>query len=205
MTKKEQILRYLQSIYPDSATNGDIREALGFTHHQDVFYSTRDLREAGIISAKQIGREWHFKAKGDKPLSDKPKMKMATAQTTGELSPKQFEMLAQQKFAVELNTPLLPGKIEGVNKEWDMLSPDSQVVGDAKYYTMVRGKGNPAAKHSTISEHVWLLEKTRARIKFLVFGNQREVPETWLRKYEDLVSDVQFYFLDDEGKITRLK
>jgi hypothetical protein len=35
----------------------------------------------------------------------------------------------------------------------------------------------PAAKFSIVAEHIWLLEKSGASTKFLVFGNQREVPE----------------------------
>ena len=63
MTKKERILRYLKKVYPRSATNVDIKRDLGFKNHQDVFYPTRDLKDAGIISARRVGKEWYFKAK----------------------------------------------------------------------------------------------------------------------------------------------
>ena len=55
-----------------------------------------------------------------------------------------------------------------------------------------------------IAEHVWLLEKTNAKRKFLVFGNDRRVPERWLEKYGNLVSDVSFYFLSDDGQLEAL-
>ena len=57
-----------------------------------------------------------------------------------------------------------------------MLSPDILVVGDAKYYTMVRGERLHPAMFATITEHVWLLDKSEVATKFLVFGNQREIP-----------------------------
>ena len=94
---------------------------------------------------------------------------------------------------------------DNVAKVWDMVSADGNIVGDAKYYTLVRGSALPPAKFATIAEHVWLLEKTNARIKFLVFGNQIEVPQLWLEKYGNLVSYIRFYFMDVDGKITRLK
>ena len=62
---------------------------------------------------------------------------------------------------------------------------------------MVKGKSLPSAKFSNISETVWLLEKTLSETQFIVFGNDSRVPEKWLKRYERLVNDVTFYFLDN--------
>ena len=56
-----------------------------------------------------------------------------------------------------------------------------------------------------IAGHVFLLEQTQAAVRFLIFGNQREVPELWLRKYGRLPRSVDFYFLDDQGQLVQLK
>ena len=85
-----------------------------------------------------------------------------------------------------------------------MVSPDHQIVGDAKYYTLVQRKRLPPAKFATIAEHIWLLEKTGAPTAFLVFGNQREVPVQWLERYGHLANGVDFYFLTDEGEFEQL-
>ncbi len=100
---------------------------------------------------------------------------------------------------------LAPGKSPGVNKVFDMTSSDGKVVGDAKYFTMVEGERLPPAKFSVIAEYVWLLEKCDAEKKFLVFGNDRRVPEKWLERYGSLVSDVAFFFLSDDGQLEVLK
>ncbi|MFQ5910649.1 MAG: hypothetical protein ACE5IJ_08025 [Thermoplasmata archaeon] len=63
-----------------------------------------------------------------------------------------------------------------VPKVLDMVSRDHSVVGDAKYFSMVRRRYLHSAKLSVVAEHVWLLEKTGARLKFLVFGNNPRVP-----------------------------
>jgi hypothetical protein len=70
-----------------------------------------------------------------------------------------------------------------------------------KYFTLVGGHRLPPAKFSVISEHVWLLEETAANHKFLVFGNDLEVPVRWLARYGALLSRVRFFFLDDDGEI----
>ena len=89
-------------------------------------------------------------------------------------------------------------------KLWDLVSEDGSIVGDAKYYDLVRGVADPPAKFSVIAEHVWLLEKTGAQRKFLVFGNDRRVPEEWLRRYGHLASAVEFFFIDHTGIAARL-
>jgi len=115
-----------------------------------------------------------------------------------------FESLARKVFSQYYGTPLKPGSLPGIPKKWDLLSEDGTIVGDAKYYTLVGGSSLPPAKFSTIAEHVWLLEKTSAQTKFLVFGNQVEVPQHWLARYGKLVSGINFFFLDFEGNITPL-
>jgi hypothetical protein len=91
-----------------------------------------------------------------------------------------------------------------VRKQFLFVSPDHQIVGDAKYYTPGRGDALPSAKFATIAEHVWLLEKTGAPTTFLVFGNYREVPAMWLARYGNLVTGVAFYFLADDGRLELL-
>jgi len=84
-------------------------------------------------------------------------------------------------------------------KRFDMVSPVGDIVGDAKYFTLVCGHRLPPAKFSVIAEHVWLLGKTGAATAFLVFGNDRQVPLLWLKRYGVLVSRVDFYFLTDDS------
>jgi len=48
---------------------------------------------------------------------------------------------------------------------------------------MVKGEKEPPAKISNISEYVYFLEKTKAKVKFLAFGNDKKVPLLWLKKY----------------------
>ena len=82
----------------------------------------------------------------------------------------EFENFARRVMSEHFGTQLRKGRVSGIPKEFDMVSADCKIVGDAKYFTMVRGVFIPPAKFSVIAEHVWLLEKTTATHKFLVFG-----------------------------------
>ena len=211
-TNRDRVLEYLRSIAPESATNSQIREATGIEPHQQIFQLTRELMEAGLIQGVQGMRanknEWAFRiddSSAARPVSSaRASLRQKPARAGGELTPRSFEQLAHSVMSMHLGVPLTAGEVTGVPKKFDMISPDGDTVGDAKYFTLVRGERLPPAKFSNISEHVWLLEKTGASIKFLVFGNDRRVPLLWLERYGNLVADVDFYFLTDEGELEQL-
>ncbi|AKB85516.1 hypothetical protein [Methanococcoides methylutens] len=97
-------------------------------------------------------------------------------------------------YSKELVTDQFPG----IPTSIAMVSHDKEIVGYAQYITMDNDKTLPTTKFSIIAEHVWLLEKAAALHKFLVFGNDRRVPEEWLKKYGHLVYDVKFFFYSPE-------
>lgn len=207
-TNKERILDYLWSISPDHATNGQIREKTGISSHQQVYMLTRELMGARLIRGEQRGREWVFWA--DESLAtqlaslEQVQMREVLAQAEAQLSPRAFENLARSVMGDHFGVPLKPGQVSGVPKEFDLVSPDGSIVGDAKCFTLVRGQRLPPAKFTVIAEHVWLLEKTGAPTTFLVFGNDRQLPSLWLERYGHMVGDVAFYFLTDEGELELL-
>jgi hypothetical protein len=203
-TNKERILDYLWTIAPEVATNSQIRAATGISSHQQVYLLTQELMRT-YIRGEQRGSEWIFWA--DESLAaqftspGRASPGEIAAQASGRFTPGAFQALAQQKMSQYFGVSLKPGAVPGVPKRFDLISPDGKIVGDAKYFTLVRGERLPPAKFSVIAEHVWLLEKTGAPTKFLVFGNDRAVPESWLKRYGNLVSDTAFYFLADDGTL----
>ena len=122
-----------------------------------------------------------------------------------DITPSQFEEIARSIMSNHFSKELFPQKIENVLKLFDLVSSDRTIVGDAKYLTMVRGVAIPPAKFATIAEYVWLLEKTSAKKKFLVFGKDKRVPIEWLKRYGNLVSDVDFYFIDSNKKLEKIE
>ncbi len=89
----------------------------------------------------------------------------------------------------------------GVTHSFDLVSADAGVVGDAKWFKDLQPI--PAAKLSVIAEYVWLLQNLDgAQRCFLVFGQDRAVPERWLSRFRPLLAGVEFRFLDDS--LTRL-
>lgn len=208
MTINQRVLAYLQSIAPQHATNSDIRHNVGTRHHQQLFQATQSLLRAGAICGQRIGHEWEFWV--EISSANRPELHESVPPLSRQVPPSgvmtsaHFEVLAQEVMSRHYGVPLHKGMVPGVRKQFDFLSADRQIVGDAKYFSLVGGERLPPAKFSVIAEHVWLLEKTGVRCRFLVFGNDVRVPEQWLARYGNLVSDVQFYFLNNSGELCQL-
>jgi hypothetical protein len=202
MTNQDQILDYLKQIAPRDATNAEISAHTAIKPHQQVFQITQKLYKSGAIKESRGDGEWKFWI-GSNPslISPLRKPESAGAAPSSAAFEEQARRVMSQYFGVSLSI----GKVTGVPKGFDLVSPDKQVVGDAKFYTMVNGVGLPPAKFATISEYVWLLEKVVATQKFIVFGNDRRVPEEWLTRYGRLVSGVEFYYLHPSDAVERLQ
>jgi len=117
---------------------------------------------------------------------------------------KEFEKLARRAMSEYFGVAFADKNPKGFPKRFDMVSPNEDIVGDAKFLTLVHRTKTPPAKMMEICGHVWLLEKVDAKIRFLAFGNQRSVPEIWLEKYGGLVRNVEFYFIDAHGAVEKI-
>lgn len=198
-TNAERVLDYLWSVSPQGATNAQIREATGIESHQQVYMLTQELKGKNRIASRRDGHEWIFFT-GETPAELLQNPGRAAPNTPlPKLDAFQFEELARKVFSQRFDTILRPGQVGRVPKLFDLVSANAEYVGDAKYYALVNGQHLPPAKFSIIAEHVWLLEKTQAQNRFLVFGNDIEVPQRWLSRYGHLRFGVQFFFLSDDG------
>ena len=207
MTQMERILNYLWSIAPNGATNTQIARDTGIASHQGVYMTMQHLLAEGRVHGERQGRMWVFSAV-DGPAVDLGHPSSAAfgsvAYRQQALTAAGFEELARAHLGQHYATSFTPGSLVNVPKRFDFVSPDRRIVGDAKYYTLVGGVGLPPAKFSIIAEHVWLLERTAAPVPFLVFGNDRNVPVQWLKRFGHLASAVAFYFLTDSGELEAL-
>ena len=203
-TNAERVLEYLWSVGPRGATNGEILKATGIQSHQSLYMLTQELMGRGKIQGRKQGSQWIFSLDESPEALLESVSRAAPGAPVPRLTAAQFEALARQVLSAHYGAPLEAGQVGGVPKRFDLVSPDGSIAGDAKYFTLVRGKRLPPAKFSIIAEHVWLLEKTGAREKFLVFGHDSEMPKRWLERYGHLRAGVGFYFLTNDGSLEEL-
>lgn len=110
-----------------------------------------------------------------------------------------FEDYARRYFSDTWHTNLKPRTVRiggQVDYKFDLVSADQRIVGDAKWLKNIR---DPAAKWQGISEYVWLLQKVKADKLFMVFGQDVEVPERYLKRMRPLIAPVEFYSWTTQG------
>jgi hypothetical protein len=114
----------------------------------------------------------------------------------------EFEVIARKVMSRHYEVSFFKGIIDKIHKEFDLVSSDQSIVGDATYLAM---GDNPDGKLKRISEFIWLMEKTSAKEKFMVFGNDIGVPKKWLKINSYLLKgEFSFYFIDDSERLTKL-
>jgi hypothetical protein len=199
------ILRFLAEHPAKWFDDDQLSDRLGIRPRQTVNQVCRALHERGEVR-RELRNGKLVNTIGLARIIAEPETAPAIeVAPTSQLSPYEFEKLAREAVTEYFQIPVQPGKLPGVPKLFDIVSADHTVVGDAKYFTLVHGEYLPPAKFSIIAEHVWLLEKcTEARHRLLVFGNERQVPVEWLKRYGGLARSVQFFFLTRGGQLEPL-
>jgi hypothetical protein len=200
MTDKERILAYLRSLSPKAATNSEIQEATGIESQHDVYELTQELLEQREIHGVKGDRGWLFWLGEPEAL---PEPVRARRRRRG-LGSSKFEALARQRMSEHFQLKLERGYVGQVHKEFDFVAPYARIVGDAIHFRGSTATRWAPAKAAFIAESVWMLEKTGAPLTFLVFGNDRHTPAMWLERFGNLVFNVIFYFLSDDGELEEL-
>jgi len=204
MTNSDRVLDYLKRIAPKTATNSQISNATGIRPHAQVFQITTKLEKAGAINGRLFGNEWEYWFDGSRQTIQTKALSPVVTSSLINMRHQAFEIHARRLLETHYGQSLPRGSVTGIPKTWDYCSPDGSVVGDAKSFTMVGGDRYPPAKMSVIAEYIWLLSKTKAIQKFLVFGSDRRVCELWLSKHSHLIDDIQFWFLAGDGTLENI-
>ena len=135
MTDRERILAYLRSVSPRAATNSEILEGTGIEGRYQVYQLTQELMGEGRIHGVKRDREWFFWVGEPEGLPEA----IPTPKPRPGLSPRKFEELARRRMSEHYDVPLEPGWVGEVHKRFDFVAPYGRIVGDARYYTPVRG------------------------------------------------------------------
>jgi hypothetical protein len=205
MANADIVLAFIHKRGSRGVTNADIVAGTAIKPHQQVFQITKSLLNAGKISGRLYGSEWIFfpQTSGDE-VKATAAAATAIAQKEEVPAPRKFERLCQEVMSAHFGTELHSRLMTSASKNFDLVSSDGSICGDAKYFTLVRGSAKPPAKFSIIAEHVWLLENVNSSKRFLVFGNDIRVPTLWLKKYGHIKRSVEFFFLADDGQLQKI-
>jgi hypothetical protein len=129
------------------------------------------------------------------------------------MTDKEFEDMSREVLGLHLNETFTKRLVEGAQTNYpyphdltlDLVNADASIIGDAKYFTMRSGRRTPRGKLDNATNYAEALVCTRARVRFLVFGNDIEVARiwTWMRR-NTRFPQVDVYFLSDDRILTQI-
>ena len=99
-------------------------------------------------------------------------------------------------------------EISGKMQEFDLVNEEAKIIGDVKRY--VTKTSSPTAEIDRMSAYVWFTEKLESSTKrkwrkiIVGFGN-RKIFETYSRRYDPWLGEVEIYFIDDNERIHRIR
>lgn len=206
MKNEAQVLDFVKSAGANCVSDSDICAATGIKQRKQVSQITRKLLDSGKISGKFEKGQWQFAAS---VFQRSPKSSSALENAAALLDdipvPRKFLRCAIETMSEIYGTPLRALLMAPVDRCFDLVSSDKKICGEVNYFALVRGLGSPIAKLALIGEQMWLLERTAAKKKFLLFGNDPKMPALWLQRYGHIQRSIDFFFMSDSGVLERIR
>ena len=207
----ERIYTYLQSIYPQGATNAEIDRALQMPSIYVVNGITRALlNQERILGVPGVTGQRSMTFYARSPEETTSPLQLSTASTskgdeTGVTLPQEFQQRAAEFLSRRYGKMLSNRSLPLMPKSFELVSDDVGVVGCARYFPRNGGPNLQAIRLAIITEAAWLLERTSAENKFILFGGDRATPFQWLQQNGLLCPGIKLYFLFDNGNLEELK
>ena len=99
-------------------------------------------------------------------------------------------------------------KVFGKMQEFDLVNEEARIVGDVKCY--VTKTSSPTAEIDRISAYVWFMEKlessSKSKWRKIIVGlGNREIFESYKRRYDAWLGDTEIFFIDDSQKVHKVR
>ena len=124
-----------------------------------------------------------------------------------------FEESARDALAEYLGVDLCEDRIDinGKWKKFDIVNQSEKIVGDVKNYKTTEGGYRPSAKFSVINEYCWLMQMiekynpTEKWRKLFVIGEDKEMLLQYVKEFDVLLDDIEFYYFSYKDGIEKIR
>jgi hypothetical protein len=208
-----QVYEYLKKISPEWAIFDDIQKNTGIRPDSQLFQIIKLLTSYGMIVSERghfRENEWAYSVRpGQNTALEMIPQARVGAATRVEIvhEPEEdplvieYERLAAAAAGHHFGIPFQKSVPVVVPKMFSLVSAGGEVIGETVYFSPSESENQIRIRFSLITENVWLLEKTKARRKFLIFNSHRDVLLDWLGRFGHLVNLIEFYLLNENGQL----
>jgi hypothetical protein len=218
--RQDRVLQYLAAIYPKGATYGELEAGLHIFPRQRIIHLMQDLLKANKVrgekSKTRRGVFWTFYAlvelgttESSPPpgLAARPRanLEMHLEDLADLPETARLKKTAERAMCSFYGMPLAKRGLIGLPGFFSLVSEDGCTVGEVLVFEQSQGLKASPARLASISEKVWLLEKSNVQARFLAFAGDRRTAMDWLVRYAHLAVGVTFYYVREDGEVELLK
>jgi len=218
--RQERVLKYLAAIYPKGAVYGELEAGLHILPRQQLIHIMQDLVKAKLVrgekSKTRKGVFWTFYALVElnaaetiAPPGPASRPRAAIEMHLEDLvdlpESKRLKKTAERAMCAFYGVPLVKRGLIGLPGFFSLVSEDGCTVGEVLVFEQAQGLKASPARLATISEKVWLLEKSNVRTRFLAFAGDRRTAMDWLVRYAHLAMGMTVYYVREDGEVESLK
>lgn len=119
-------------------------------------------------------------------------------------SPEGFRALARDELSARYCTPLVPTRLSGTPRAFDLASEDATLIGFALAPSPRGSRRLTTLERAELSEAVMMLNMTPAQERVLVVGHDPARLAPWLAVYGSFVRDITLWTLRGPGRLERV-
>ncbi len=221
--RQERVLQYLAAVYPKGATYAELEGSLHIRPRPQLAHVMQSLLKAGRVRGEKTktrkGVFWSFYAlhaiEAPPPPAPAPRLtapgertsrpELNLADLAGLPEETRLRRTLERAMNAYFGEQLARRALPGLPGYFSLVSADGCTAGEGLVYEVVQSLKASPARLAPISEKVWLLEKSPARVRFLAFGGDRRVPMDWLVRYAHLTAGISFFYVHEDGVVELLK
>ena len=198
---RRKVMEFIKACAPRGVSSADIARRTGISQ-ASAYQIAKALMEEGFVRAARDGRVWRFSwnangrtvpgagSGGAVPVPDRGEREF----------PVRIRRAAEEYYgcSCDIAAP------DELSPAWRLVGDDGATLGQALHLAPLADGRVPAGRLALLSGLVWLLEKSEAETPFMVIGGDSATADAWRAHHGPYCDEVEVFFLDGEGELSRL-
>ncbi len=197
---RRKVMEFIKACAPRGVSSADIARRTGVSQ-AGAYQIARTLMEEGFVRAARDGRVWRFSWNANGRVVRDGAHAPAPAQGTEE---NDFPARVRQAVGRHYGCVFDLAAPDALSPAWRLVGDDGGTLGYALHLSPLAEGRVPAGRLALLSGLVWLLEKSEAETPFVVIGGDPATADAWRTHHAPCCDEVEVFFLDGEGGLSRL-
>ncbi len=200
---RRKVMEFIKACAPRGVSSADIARRTGISQ-ASAYQIARALMEEGFVRAARDGRVWRFSWNANGRMVPGAGSGRAAPAPTPETGEGDFPARVRQAVEEHYGCSFDMAAPDDLSPAWRLVGDDGAILGQALHLAPLADGRVPAGRLTLLSGLVWLLEKSEAERPFMVIGGDSATADAWRAHHGSCCDEVEVFYLDDGGELSRL-